>query len=265
MPVTTLSREVTATSQTSPEEAVRQAVARVTTEIDEVEHVEIKRVEVLLQDTNVSGYCLTLEVIHGNDAEPTTGREIGSHRASSRHHPPDPERFLTEPLPLGPEPVPLRIDEDGVAQVGQTRVTLDTVVADFRLEETAEGIVKSYPTLRLADVYRILGYYLRHHNAVDAYVAGREREASWLRQEIEANLNPTGVRARLLLRTSLRLRYWFISVLVNNIILRQGRRDYALRKGAPRCRNRPPCHSVHQDQAPRPSHRPLPPDPRPFP
>ena len=66
--------------------------------------------------------------------------------------------------------------------------------------ETAEGIAQSYPSLRLADVYRILGYYLRHRDTVDAYVAGREREAGRLRQEIEADLNPTGLRARLLAR-----------------------------------------------------------------
>jgi uncharacterized protein (DUF433 family)/flavin-binding protein dodecin len=197
MPVTTLTREVTASSGTSPEDAVRQAVARVTADIAEVEHVEVKRVEVLLQDTSVSGYRLTLEVTHGNNA---SGRETSSHRAWSSNHPPDPEPSITEPLPLGAEPVPLRIDEYGVARVGQTRVTLDTVVAAFRLGETAEGIVESYPTLRLADVYRILGYYLGHRDAVDAYVAGREREAGRLREEIEGDLNPTGLRARLLAR-----------------------------------------------------------------
>lgn len=199
MPITTLTREVSATSQTSPEEAVRQAVAGVTAEMDEVEHIEVKRVEVLLRDTNVSGYHVTLEITHGNGAEPTSGRETGSHRTWSRH-PPDARRSLTDPLPLGPEPVPLRIDEHGVARVGQSRVTLDTVVAAFRLGETAEGIVESYPTLHLADVYRILGYYLLHRHTVDAYVAEREREASQLREEIEADLNPTGLRARLLAR-----------------------------------------------------------------
>jgi uncharacterized protein (DUF433 family)/flavin-binding protein dodecin len=192
MPVTTLTREVTATSQTSPEEAVRQAVAWVTAEIDEVEHVEVKRVEVLLQDSSVSGYHVTLEVTHGG--------EISSNRVWSGHHPTDPERSVTDPLPLGPEPVPLRIDEDGVARVGQTRVTLDTVVAAFRLGETAEGIVESYPALRLADVYQVLGYYLLHPDAVDAYVARREREAARLREEIEADFDPTGLRARLLAR-----------------------------------------------------------------
>ena len=199
MPVTTLTREISATSQTSPEEAVSQAVAGVTTEIEGVERVEVKRVEVLLRDKNVSGYHVTLEVTHGNGAEPTSGHETSPHRAWSSP-PSNAERFLTGPLPLDFEPVPLRIDEHGVARVGQSRVTLDSVVAAFRLGETAEGIVESYPTLLLADVYRILGYYLLHRDAVDAYVAGREHEASRLREEIETDLDPTGLRARLLAR-----------------------------------------------------------------
>lgn len=48
MPVTTLTQEITATSQTVPEEAVRQAATRATVGMSEVEHVEIKGVEVLL-------------------------------------------------------------------------------------------------------------------------------------------------------------------------------------------------------------------------
>ncbi len=99
---------------------------------------------------------------------------------------------------MGPEPGPLRVDEEGVARVGQTRLTLDTVVAAFRLGETAEGIVERYPALRLADVHQVLGYYLLHRDAVDAYLAGREHEAAQLREKIEADLDPTGLRARLL-------------------------------------------------------------------
>lgn len=163
-------------------------------------YIEVRRVEVLLQDTNVSGYRVTLEVTHTDECEPTTEREAGSDGAWSRHYSPDPERTAAAPLPLGHEPVPLRVDEDGVARVGKTRVPLDTVVAAFRLGETAEGIVESYPTLRLADVYQVLGYYLLHRDAVDAYVAGREHEAARLREEIEADFDPTGVRARLLAR-----------------------------------------------------------------
>jgi len=194
MPVTTLTREVTATSQIGPQEAVSQAIARVTAEMSGVKHVEVKRVEVLLQNTNVAGYRVTLEVSHAGEADPTNGREADSVRDGSPDHP------VAAQLPLGPEPLPLHADEEGVVRVGGTRVTLDSVVAAFRLGETAEGIVESYPALRLADVYQVLGYYLLHQNTVDAYIARREREAAGLREKIESDLDPTGLRARLLAR-----------------------------------------------------------------
>lgn len=146
MLVTTLTREVTATSRTGPEEAVRQATARVTSEISGVRDVEVKRVEVLFEDTYVAGYRVTLRVTHAGGAEPKNGREAKSVQGHS------PEDQDAAQIPLVTEPVPLYADEDGVVRVGGTRVTLDSVVAAFRLGETAEGIVESYPALCLADV-----------------------------------------------------------------------------------------------------------------
>ncbi len=194
MPVTTLSREVTATSQIGPEEAVSQAIAGVSAELAGVEHVEVKRVEVLLHNKSVAGYRVTLEVTYAGEGGPTNGSETDSARGGSPDHP------LAAQLPLGPEPLPLHVDEAGVVRVGRTRVALDSVVAAFWSGETAEGIVERYPALRLADVYQVLGYYLLHREAVDAYLAGREREAAQLREKIEANFDPTGLRARLLAR-----------------------------------------------------------------
>jgi uncharacterized protein (DUF433 family)/flavin-binding protein dodecin len=194
MPVTTLTREVTATSQIGPEEAVTQAIAGVTAEMTGVKHVEVKQVEVLLHNTKVAGYRVTLEVSHEGEVDPTNRREDDSAWGWSPDHP------AAAQLPLGPEPLPLHADEAGVVRVGGTRVALDSVVAAFWSGETAEGIVERYPALRLADVYQVLGYYLLHRDAVDAYLAGREREAAQLREKIEADFDPTGLRARLLAR-----------------------------------------------------------------
>jgi len=103
-------------------------------------------------------------------------------------------------LVVGPEPVPLATDADGVVCVGATRVTLDAVVAAFREGATAEEIVQQYPTLQLADVYSVVGYYLRHQADVDAYLREREHHAGRMRQENEARFDPSGVRDRLLAR-----------------------------------------------------------------
>src|SRR5262245_7002223 len=77
------------------------------------------------------------------------------------------------PLLVTAEPVPLVSDADGVVRVGSTRVTLDTVVAAFREGMTAEGIVEQYPSLQLAEVYSVVGWFLSHLEEVEAYLSDR--------------------------------------------------------------------------------------------
>ena len=100
------------------------------------------------------------------------------------------------------ENIPLRTDAGGVVRVGNTRVTLDTVVSAFRDGATAEEIVQQYPSLNLADVYHVIGYYLRRTSEVDAYLQKRKNDAKVSRHQNEARFDPSGVRARLLARRS---------------------------------------------------------------
>jgi hypothetical protein len=85
-------------------------------------------------------------------------------------------------------------------RVGKTRVTLDTLVYAFRDGATAEEIVQQYPSLRLEDVYSVIGYYLRRQDEVDAYLQEREQAAAEVRRQNEARFDPQGVRDRLLAR-----------------------------------------------------------------
>jgi uncharacterized protein (DUF433 family) len=103
-------------------------------------------------------------------------------------------------LQVSAEPVPLATDADGVVRVGSSRVTLDTVVAAYREGMTPEGIVEQYPSLRLADVYSVLGYVLNHPGQVESYLRGRQRLADAVRRDNEARFDPAGVRDRLLAR-----------------------------------------------------------------
>lgn len=103
-------------------------------------------------------------------------------------------------LPVTAEPVPLTRDGDGVLRVGSSRVTLDTVVAAFREGMTPEGIVEQYPSLRLAEVYSLIGYVLNHAEEVDTYLRDRQRLAETVRRENESRFDPAGVRDRLLAR-----------------------------------------------------------------
>lgn len=104
------------------------------------------------------------------------------------------------------EIVPLETDSNGVIRVGKTRVTLDTVVAAFRQGATAEEIAHQYPSLDLADVYHVIGYYLRRPAEVEQYLRERKAKAEAVRGQNEARFDPQGVRARLLARRTGRAR-----------------------------------------------------------
>jgi uncharacterized protein (DUF433 family) len=98
------------------------------------------------------------------------------------------------------EPAPLKANEDGVILVGQTRVTLDTVVAVFQQGATAEEIVYRYPSVNLADVYATIAFYLKHQSEVEAYLQQRRQQSQEIRAINQARFDPQGLRDRLLAR-----------------------------------------------------------------
>lgn len=100
------------------------------------------------------------------------------------------------------QPVPLITTPEGVVRISGTRVPLETVVRAFRQGATPEEIVQDFPTLSLAHVYAVLAYYLTHREAVDTYVAERAAISEQARLAHEARFDPTGIRARLLARTT---------------------------------------------------------------
>jgi len=101
---------------------------------------------------------------------------------------------------IATEPIPLRMDSDGVVRVGKTRVTLDTVVAAFVEGATTEEVAQQYPSLNLADIYSVIGYYLRRRSEGEAYLRQRRQQANQVRKENESRFDPHGVRDRLLAR-----------------------------------------------------------------
>ena len=98
------------------------------------------------------------------------------------------------------ETLPLETSSDGVIRIGRTRVALETVITAFRDGATAEEIAQQYPSLQLADIYSVIGYYLRHRSEVDAYLLERAQQADKVRQQNEARFDPSGIRDRLLAR-----------------------------------------------------------------
>ena len=96
--------------------------------------------------------------------------------------------------------VPLETDANGVVRVGGTRVTLDTVITAFQEGATAEEIAYQYPSLNLADIYLVLGYYLQRQAEVDAYLYQRQQQKEAVRAQNEAQFASQGIRERLLAR-----------------------------------------------------------------
>jgi uncharacterized protein (DUF433 family) len=97
-------------------------------------------------------------------------------------------------------PVPLKTDVDGVVRVGNTRVTIDTVITAFKEGATAEEIVSQYPSLSLADVYTVIGYYLHQQPEVEVYLEQRKKVTTRIRRQNEARFNQQGIRKRLIAR-----------------------------------------------------------------
>lgn len=82
--------------------------------------------------------------------------------------------------------VPLCVDELGVVRVGNSRVTLDAVIAEYKKGASPETIAQEFDTLDLPDVHATIAYYLRHADEVRAYLRRREEEAATMRKKVEA-------------------------------------------------------------------------------
>ena len=93
--------------------------------------------------------------------------------------------------------VPLTRGEDGVLRVTGSRVTLDSIVAQFKTGATAEQIQEDYPSVTLNDIYSLIAYYLQHSRAVEDYLREQAQAATEVRGELERNLETKELRERL--------------------------------------------------------------------
>jgi uncharacterized protein (DUF433 family) len=82
--------------------------------------------------------------------------------------------------------LPLHLDEQGAIRVGNTRITLDLVIEHYQNGMTPEEMVREYDSLKLADVYGAIAYFLSHTDDVLQYMKKRKEEADALRAKIEA-------------------------------------------------------------------------------
>ena len=103
-------------------------------------------------------------------------------------------------LTIEVQTIPLKADKDGIMRVGQTRVTLDTVVHSFEQGHTAEEIVSHFPALRLADVYAVIAYYLNNQTEVQSYLLRQHEASQEIWEQVESKADYQAFRERLLAR-----------------------------------------------------------------
>jgi len=96
--------------------------------------------------------------------------------------------------------VPLRADDSGVIRIGDSRVTLQALVADFHRGASPEEIAHHYSVLNLSEIYLVIGYYLQQRAEVDAYVQQQRQLADEARRAYEADHPNDPLRERLLAR-----------------------------------------------------------------
>lgn len=96
--------------------------------------------------------------------------------------------------------VPLRTDNEGVVRVGESRVSLASIVADFHRGGTPEQIVQNFDVLSLEDVYAVVAYYLQNQAAMDALLDAERKVDNQIQQDTEARFPQSGIRDRLLQR-----------------------------------------------------------------
>jgi uncharacterized protein (DUF433 family) len=77
-------------------------------------------------------------------------------------------------------------DPPGVLRVGKSRVLLELVIRAFQRGQTPEGIVRSYDTLGLSDVYAVVSYYLANPAPFDEYLRHCDETAESARRKLEA-------------------------------------------------------------------------------
>ena len=91
---------------------------------------------------------------------------------------------------------------DGTIRIGRTRIALESIVHHFSLGATAEEIAQKFPSLKLAEIYGVISYFLENHEEVAKYVMQQEAESNEIQDEFESKFQTpiAELRKRILIR-----------------------------------------------------------------
>lgn len=93
--------------------------------------------------------------------------------------------------------LPFTVIADGTIRITGTRVTLDSVLHQYKLGATAEEINCSFPSLRLGDIHSAIAYYLNNRETVEEYLRKQEAAEEEIRQRLKADPQQQAAYARL--------------------------------------------------------------------
>jgi uncharacterized protein (DUF433 family) len=110
------------------------------------------------------------------------------------------EKTMLSFLPLESDPLPIRLDTSGALRIGETRVTVETVLQSYLAGDSPEVIQGAFEGLELADIYAVIAHYLRHRDEFDQYLRMYEIKFEMIR----ATSDQSGLKDRLLSRLAAR-------------------------------------------------------------
>ena len=89
----------------------------------------------------------------------------------------------------------VRKDPGGAFKIGETRVSLDSVVYAYLDGCSAESIAEQYPSLTLDEVYGAIACYLANREEVHEYL--KQQDALWEKVKAEIYAKPSAAMQRL--------------------------------------------------------------------
>lgn len=98
---------------------------------------------------------------------------------------------------VGTIPKPVRLVEGGTLRVGNSRVSLDSVIYAFNRGEDPAEIQKSFDTLTLAEIHGAISYYLHNKAEVDRYL--EERRLDFEKRRADDHARPDHITREMLL------------------------------------------------------------------
>ena len=87
----------------------------------------------------------------------------------------------------------VRLDPGGTYRVGDTRVTLDSLVYAYLQSGSAQKVAEAFPRVDMENIDGAIAFYLANREEVHEYLKRREAEAQRLRSQLEAQPVPSVV------------------------------------------------------------------------